>query len=362
MHALNRPQYGMLGDTRHEGCPKRKTVLSTGKHRVSSASAPVTPFNTQSAFVKASRLARQHMTLVKAGTIAVSSLLVMALAHSAAPTFATATGSDAATGLSVSRSSSRADLTAEVATINYVQGEEWDLSADSSSVNITYQMTDEQKSARENLIQTYNAGQTAFGSTGSASDASRAALSAAMNNASAHLQDESTAVDTYNADIASLKQTIAKVQSEQASAVAAAAAASRAATANAGASSSSSSVDVGTATGTAADLINYAMSFVGTPYLWGGTTTAGWDCSGFTSYVFRKFGINLPRTSGAQATVGTPVASLAEAQPGDIIANGTHAAIYIGNGKVVNALNSNLGTKVTNMSVFTGGYSIRRVL
>ena len=80
-------------------------------------------------------------------------------------------------------------------------------------------------------------------------------------------------------------------------------------------------------------------------------------------YVFSQFGISLPRTSGAQATVGTPVASLADAKPGDILANGTQAAIYIGNGQVMNAMNPVQGTAVSDVSVFDGaGYSIRRVM
>ena len=62
-------------------------------------------------------------------------------------------------------------------------------------------------------------------------------------------------------------------------------------------------------------------------------------------------------------TVGTPVASLADAKPGDILANGTHAAIYIGNGQVMNAMNPVQGTAVSDVSVFGGaGYSIRRVM
>ncbi|WP_033517949.1 C40 family peptidase [Bifidobacterium cuniculi] len=112
-----------------------------------------------------------------------------------------------------------------------------------------------------------------------------------------------------------------------------------------------------------ASIASYAQQFVGAPYVSGGTTPAGWDCSGFVQYVFAQFGISLPRTSGAQAGVGVAVPSLAQAQPGDIIANGAHAAIYVGNGLVVNALNPSQGTDVTGLDVFGGaGYSIRRVL
>lgn len=124
-------------------------------------------------------------------------------------------------------------------------------------------------------------------------------------------------------------------------------------------------VDLGkmTGTGTDAELASFSLKFQGYPYVAGGNTPAGWDCSGFVQYVFSQFGISLPRTSGAQATVGTPVASLADAKPGDILANGTHAAIYIGNGQVMNAMNPVQGTAVSDVSVFGGaGYSIRRVM
>ena len=116
-------------------------------------------------------------------------------------------------------------------------------------------------------------------------------------------------------------------------------------------------------TGIGAKLVSFSLKFQGYPYVAGGNTPAGWDCSGFVQYVFSQFGISLPRTSGAQATVGTPVASLADAKPGDILANGTHAAIYIGNGQVMNAMNPVQGTAISNVSVFGGaGYSIRRVM
>lgn len=108
-------------------------------------------------------------------------------------------------------------------------------------------------------------------------------------------------------------------------------------------------------------LLNFAAQFVGkVPYVWGGTTPAGWDCSGFVGYVYGQMGVSLPRTSGAQAGVGRAVPNLAEAHPGDIIANGQHAAIYVGNGMVVNAQNG--GTQYSPIRyVFTAPYSIRRI-
>lgn len=114
----------------------------------------------------------------------------------------------------------------------------------------------------------------------------------------------------------------------------------------------------------AASVVSFAGQFVHkAPYAWGGATPSGWDCSGFVQYVFASIGISLPHSSGAQATAGTAVPSLAQAMPGDIIANGMHAGIYVGNGMVVNALNPSAGTDYTSVAIaFVGSYSIRRVL
>lgn len=107
----------------------------------------------------------------------------------------------------------------------------------------------------------------------------------------------------------------------------------------------------------------YAMQFSGYPYVYGGNQPTGWDCSGFVQYVFAQFGVSLPHQSGSQMSVGSPVASLMEAQPGDILVNGSHAAIYIGNGMVMNAMSPSQGTGVAPVSmVMSGGYAIRRVL
>lgn len=113
-----------------------------------------------------------------------------------------------------------------------------------------------------------------------------------------------------------------------------------------------------------AAVAQYALQFRGYPYVYGGNTPAGWDCSGFVQYVFSQFGISLPRTSGAMMSAGSPVGSLAEAQPGDIITSPSHAAIYIGNGMVMNAIGVGAGTDTSAVSwAFAGGgYAIRRVI
>ena len=122
------------------------------------------------------------------------------------------------------------------------------------------------------------------------------------------------------------------------------------------------SVPTAPASATGQALADYALQFQGYPYVAGGNTPSGWDCSGFVQWVFAQFGVSLPHYSGAQMSVGTAVGSIAEAAPGDIIVNTQHAAIYIGNGMVINALNAAQRTQGTSLAVFSGGYAIRRVL
>lgn len=99
-------------------------------------------------------------------------------------------------------------------------------------------------------------------------------------------------------------------------------------------------------TGTDSGIVKTAEQYLGTPYLWGGTTPAGFDCSGFVQYVFARRGVQLPRTSEEQAVVGQPVTTLADARPGDLLffagSDGTasapgHVAIYVGGGQMIDA-------------------------
>lgn len=101
-------------------------------------------------------------------------------------------------------------------------------------------------------------------------------------------------------------------------------------------------------TATQDEIVNYAKQFIGVPYKWGGTTPSGFDCSGYTTYVFnQKFGFNLPRTSGSQAGVGSAV-SKSNLQKGDLVffsftagsSSVGHVGIYIGNGDFISATSS----------------------
>lgn len=105
-------------------------------------------------------------------------------------------------------------------------------------------------------------------------------------------------------------------------------------------------------------VIAYASNFLGIPYVWGGTSPSGFDCSGFTQYVYAHFGVNLPRVSEAQQNVGTLV-SRANLQPGDLVFFGTpahHVGIYVGNGNMINAPHTGDVIKVQSLnSDFTYG-------
>ena len=91
------------------------------------------------------------------------------------------------------------------------------------------------------------------------------------------------------------------------------------------------------ASGRGAEVVAYAQQFIGTKYTYGGSTPAtGFDCSGFTSYVYRNFGINLPRTTGGQSGVGTPV-SRNNLVAGDLVLYSGHVAIYVGGGQVIHS-------------------------
>ena len=109
--------------------------------------------------------------------------------------------------------------------------------------------------------------------------------------------------------------------------------------------------------------VDVAQQFLGVPYLWGGESPAGFDCSGLVQYVYGQLGVDLPRTAAEQARAGQPVAGLADARPGDLLAFGDpvdHIGIYAGNGLMVVAPKT--GDVVKVQAVYDQPTAIRRVL
>ena len=110
----------------------------------------------------------------------------------------------------------------------------------------------------------------------------------------------------------------------------------------------------------AEQVLAWAQKGVGTPYVMGGTTQSGWDCSGYTSWVFNKVGVSLPRTSGAQKGAGK-VVSQSEAKPGDLIWHPGHVGIYAGGGQMYDAGSPSSATSKRSYS-WMGNVTFIRVL
>lgn len=103
--------------------------------------------------------------------------------------------------------------------------------------------------------------------------------------------------------------------------------------------------------GSGAEVANFALQYVGNPYVYGGTSlTNGADCSGFVLAVYAHFGVSLPHSATADRYVGTEVGSLAEARPGDLVCYSGHVGIYIGNGQIVHASTARTGIKVSDVN------------
>lgn len=109
------------------------------------------------------------------------------------------------------------------------------------------------------------------------------------------------------------------------------------------------------------EVAEYALQFVGNPYVYGGTSlTEGADCSGFVLSVYANFGVKLPHSSAADRNQGYAVDGLENAQPGDLICYSGHVALYIGDGQIVHASNSKTGI-ITSNADYRKILAIRRI-
>lgn len=119
----------------------------------------------------------------------------------------------------------------------------------------------------------------------------------------------------------------------------------------------------GAAAGKAQKALDLAMTFLGVPYLWGGTSPSGFDCSGLIYYVYAQQGVKLPRVAADQARIGQPIRTIQELLPGDAVffadSSGYihHMGLYIGKGQMVHAPHTGDVVRVTDI---TQGYYARQ--
>lgn len=107
-----------------------------------------------------------------------------------------------------------------------------------------------------------------------------------------------------------------------------------------------------------ASVYDVATSYIGVPYVYGGATPAGFDCSGFVMYVYAQFGVSMPHSSAGQGDMGTRI-SEADAQPGDLVIMPGHDGFYAGNGMILHAPYE--GASVRVQPIWTSDYYIVRI-
>jgi cell wall-associated NlpC family hydrolase len=105
-------------------------------------------------------------------------------------------------------------------------------------------------------------------------------------------------------------------------------------------------------------VFDVAKQYIGVPYLYGGASPAGFDCSGLVEFVYAQFGVALPHSASAQAAMGRPI-QLADAKPGDLVIMAGHDGIYAGNGKILDAPAA--GGYVSIRRIWTANFYIVRV-
>jgi len=98
-------------------------------------------------------------------------------------------------------------------------------------------------------------------------------------------------------------------------------------------------------------VVGIAMHYLGVPYVWGGSTPRGFDCSGFVAYVFAQIGVSLPHSSYAMYGMGTPI-SIGDLQPGDLVffTGASHMGIYIGGGQFIHSPHTGDVVKISSLS------------
>lgn len=187
-----------------------------------------------------------------------------------------------------------------------------------------------------------------------------AALAAAKAKAEAEAKAKAEAEAKKKAEAEAKKKAEAKARAE------AKAKAEAEAKKKAEANKKPQSVGASAPTKSGAAVVAYAKQFLGYPYVYGGASPSGFDCSGFVKYVFAHFGVKMNRTASAQMDNGSPV-SMSNLIPGDVVffkkagssaSRASHVGIYIGNGQFIHASTSSTGVIISKMSsaYYTSGF------
>ncbi|MET0716641.1 MAG: C40 family peptidase [Mycetocola sp.] len=107
-----------------------------------------------------------------------------------------------------------------------------------------------------------------------------------------------------------------------------------------------------------AQIYSVALKYQGVPYVYGGATPAGFDCSGFVKYVYAQFGVNMPHSSTAQGNMGTRI-PVSQAVPGDLVVSAGHIGFYAGNNMILHA--SRAGTPLRIGPIYADNWWIVRI-
>lgn len=265
-----------------------------------------------------------------------------------ATTTATQTTKTATTTSQVTVSANHVTYTVKSGDSLYTIAQEYGVSVDSlrSSNNLnsvllpgqTLTINDPTKTPATTTTQT-----TATAST--ATDTSSAATTTSTQAASSSASSQATATSSSSAATTTTNSTSQATQSTQATTT-----------------TSSQTATTSTASVSASSVISYAEQFVGVPYVSGGTSPSGFDCSGFVQYVYAHFGVSLPRTSEAQSTIGSAV-SVSSAQPGDLLfwggqGSAWHVGIYVGGSSYIAAPTTGQSVAVKSFQYFQPSFAI----
>ncbi|AOO73058.1 C40 family peptidase [Ligilactobacillus salivarius] len=206
----------------------------------------------------------------------------------------------------------------------------------------------QEESSSSNSVATNNTAATTTQSSNSQQSAASSSSSVAQTSSS---QQQTVTTPVASSSSAASSSSVAQTNNTQ-----------QATTTNTAATNNNATT-TNTGSASASAIISYAQSFIGVPYVWGGSTPSGFDCSGLVQYVYAHYGVNLPRVTTAQENAGT-VIPVSAAQPGDLYfwgAKGSsyHVAIATGGGSFIHAPEPGESVKVGSTQYFQPSFAVR---